>query len=192
MPDSPSAMDLIELIESMEERDSTPIAQPSEPAPQLAASLDEARKLFFSELDRGTCCVLCGRHAKRYKRKLNSGMARMLIHLYRMSTDLPAEQDGWMHVSHVFLGLGRNAVAQEYSKLRFWSLLEERPNDNPEIPGSGYWRVTSLGASFAQGHVSVPRHVYVYDNVCTGVSEERTTIQDALGDKFNYEELMAS
>lgn len=188
--------DMMALLDDEPEPEPPPDSQQTSTCrPQQTAapniSLEAARQQFWRDIERGTDCLLCGRHAKLYKRKLNSGMARMLIVLFNMSLDLPPEANGWVHVSRILLQSGVNAVAQEYSKLRFWGLLEERPNDNPETPGSGFWRVTLLATNFVRGLTSVPRRVFVYDNQCLGHSDERTTIQEALGDRFNYEELMA-
>jgi hypothetical protein len=37
-----------------------------------------------------------------------------------------------------------------------------------------------------------PKNVFLYNNKIQGFSEETTTIKQALGDKFDFEELMSN
>jgi hypothetical protein len=128
----------------------------------------------------GAECPVCKRFAKAYRRKLNAGMACSLIHMYHLENSLrPLE--GWVHFSKELLKLKKNAVAREYSKLRFWGLAEPSPNADSSTPGTGYWRITEKGRSFVEGVDEVPRWVWVYNNNCFAT---------ALGDKFDYDELM--
>ena len=108
-------------------------------------------------------------------------MASMLLQIYRVTkeTQVPS-----IHVSQHFLRQNKNAVAQEYSKLRFWHLLRRIPEQ------SGHWGVTPLGEEFALGLITVPRVAFVLHNKVLGFSTEHTSIQRALGDHFSYEELL--
>lgn len=128
-------------------------------------------------------CPVCDAKCKMYKRKLNAGMVRSLLAIRRKLREGNGE-DGWLHVSKAFLEDKENAVAGEYSKLRFWNLLEEKSSN------SGWWRLTEFGEQFVQGNVSVPKHAYIYHNELWGVGEELTDIIEAAEDKFDYHELM--
>jgi hypothetical protein len=41
-----------------------------------------------------------------------------------------------------------------------------------------------------EGKVAVPKYVYLYNQLLLRLSEEMTTIREALGEKFKYDELM--
>ena len=50
---------------------------------ELKSALNTLRVYFTEEVGAGLECPVCKRFTKLYKRKLNSGMARMLIGIYR-------------------------------------------------------------------------------------------------------------
>lgn len=55
----------------------------------------------------------------------------------------------------------------------------------------GLYRITEQGRAFAQGETRVPKFIIMYDEELLGFSDgDNTTIQEALGDDFNYRELM--
>jgi hypothetical protein len=140
------------------------------------------RKAVF-ESGQGLTCPCCSQFAKLYRRKLNSGMARALLMLRGQGRHYT---DGWVDVT----GLGR-AMQQllhhlEYTKLRFWKLIEKHPQAKQSV-----WRLTDLGHTFAENRVRVSRCVYVYDNEVRGLDGGTTSVREALGDHFDYDELMA-
>lgn len=154
-------------------------------------TLDEARDEFRAQLLKGKHveCPCCDRRVKIYRRKLNAGMALLMLWAYRY-TEKKRPANGWIHVSKVLLGGKVNAVAQEYSKLRFWGLLVPAESDGSSI--HGHWRVTDAGARFARGEVRIPSHAIVYDNHLLELdSTKLVSIRDALGDRFDFGELMS-
>lgn len=156
-----------------------------EGATKTPKTLKEAQDDYLnSEVD-GVRCQCCGRPRPRvYPRTLNSGMARGLIKIYR------ASPDDWIHVGQLFLAEGENANHAEYSKLKFWGLLEPRPEEQVEGHRSGFWRLTDLGRAFVMGRVSVPRISYVAGQHLLRQSSERTDIFKALGDHYDWYEMM--
>lgn len=145
---------------------------------------------------KGVDCPCCTQRVQRYKRKLNSGMACVLVHIYR-ATDALKPTDGWLHVSRTLAARKVAAADKEYSKLRFWGLIEQHPgNVDPDAstPHSGLWRITNPGRLFVENKLSVPRHVYVFKNEVRPAPKddvpEQTNIVKALGDDFNYTELL--
>lgn len=141
-------------------------------------TLDEAKRWTETERRKkeGCRCPCCGLYNKVYRRKLNSGMAYFLIKLCRMVKD----EDGWVVVKW-----GRT-VTGDYSKLRYWGIIEQKKGK------SNTWRVTPKGSLFVLGCLDVPRYAFIFDSQCLGFSKEQTSIHDALGDKFDYTELMYS
>jgi hypothetical protein len=137
-------------------------------------------------LEDGINCPCCGQFAKRYRRKLNSGIAAWLLVLVR----LYRETAGWAHTRDVIqCGIFRLSSAhgsgQAQSLLPHWGLIEAHPGKN-----TGLWRPTELGLDFAFGTAQVQCRVIIYNNACEGLEGDRISIHDALGDKFDYAELM--
>ena len=153
-------------------------------------TLDEARTDVFEGMRTaaGIICPCCDQKAKLYPRALNSGMVKILISMHQATPNL---SDPWLHVSKHFLAHKQNAVAQEYSKLRFWGLIEQQEDDEGNhVPG--VWKVTEKGQEFVRDECEVPRIAYVFNNTVFGFSKDTTNIQKALTDKFSYTELMAA
>ena len=159
----------------------------------MAMMLSEARAQVFENYQAGIDCPCCDQFARLYKRKLNSGMAAGLVWLVLHSEGQSA---GWVMV-------GADAPAwllraKELQTTRHWGLVEQRPkdNDDPNTRTSGIWRPTILGQAFVMARVTVPMHVYLYNNEvdtgwgAAGFSPEQTTITQALGARFVYADLM--
>lgn len=141
------------------------------------------REVLRAELAEGTDCPGCGAFAKRYNRKLNSSIARWLIELVRRS---PSGQ--WVKgsvVTDALNNLGKDAT----TLLPDWGLIEGCSVCERE---SGLWRPTPLGRDFVMGIAEVPRTIYTYNRECLGHDERKgkVGIREALGDKFDYDELM--
>jgi hypothetical protein len=142
-------------------------------------TLHEARAIVRNNLDDGIQCPCCDQFCKRYRRKLNSQMARWLIWLYRR-----ASGSEWVTVRESPVRGG------DYAKLALWGLVEQKSNDDETKRTSGVWRITKLGRDFVDGHRFIPSHVMLYNNTIHGWSRACTTIRHALGERFDYAELM--
>jgi hypothetical protein len=152
--------------------------------------LKDARDLFFKEIETpaGTTCPCCDRYAKLYKRKLNTGMVRTLVWLYMRNAKFGAY--AWIDVPRT--APRRTLNSAETGKLAHWGLAENKPNeDDPSKKHTGFWRITRRGRRFVQGRIRIPSHVYLYDNERWGMTTEtKVNIEDALGEPFDYQELM--
>lgn len=146
--------------------------------PVLTDTIEAGKRWLLSRLDDGDHCPLCGQHAKMYKRKINAGMARSLIHMYRSAGT------GWIHVKLI------GAASREEGKLAYWGLVEEQKGSGLHGGRAGYWRVTDKGRAFLQGQLTVPKYAKVYDGKVRGFEGDPVTIKDALGTKFDYNDLM--
>lgn len=147
-------------------------------------SLEEARAWLRERVDEGERCPCCTQFAKVYKRSINSTMARGLIDIYR------ASGQEWCHVRTLRRrsGAGDN---REESKLRYWGLVEEESERREDGGRSGWWRVTPVGQQFVLGQLHVAKYAHIYDGRCLRLSGPLVTIRQALGSRFNYDELMA-
>lgn len=143
-------------------------------------TLAEARDWLRTRLDEGEHCPCCTQYAKVYRRKINSGMARSLIAMYRIS---PTD---WIH-----LPTQVGARSREEGKLAYWGLVEEENSIRPDGGRAGWWRLTQKGRIFVQGNTALPKYARVYDGRCLGlITGETATIHDALGTAFSYDDLM--
>lgn len=146
----------------------------------LNTSLGAAKQWLRERVEDGEKCPCCGQLAKVYKRKINSGMARSLIAMYQ------AGGTNWVH-----LPTQVGSRSREEGKLRYWGLVEEELERRPDGGRQGYWRVTELGELFIQGKTRVYKYARIYDGRCLGLQGDLVGIKDALGDKFDYAELMS-
>lgn len=128
----------------------------------------------------GTNCPLCGQHAQLYRRKINAGMAHSLIRMYRINGT------GWVHVP-----TSVGAKSREEGKLAYWRLVEEQAGKGIHGGRAGYWRVTEFGEQFLRNQAQVPTYALVYNGRVMGHEGAMVSIRDALGTKFNYDDLMA-
>jgi len=147
--------------------------------------LGEARALLGEQAEDGVECPCCGQFAKVYKRKINSGMAWSLIWLVREHL----ETKDWVDVQKQ---APRFVMAnREMGKLIHWGLAVTKSHDGTRKKNSGLWRPTEKGIDFVFDEVTVPTRVHLYNNTVVGSDDELMSIRDALGDKFDYRELMS-
>jgi len=148
-------------------------------------TIKEAKEFLRANYDRGVTCPCCGQYVKLYKRKLNSGMAVALIRMYSH-----ARLD-WVNVKD-FLRQHKYRNNHDWTLLRFWGIIEEDNQEGPEgAKSAGHWRITPKGHNFVLNRIRVPKRVSLYNNQFRGFDEETTSIVEALGDHFNYHELMS-
>lgn len=146
-------------------------------------TLHEARAQVEQAAWDGIECPCCGQLAKIYKRKFNSNMAVFLISLVQMTL---TEPNGWVHHSQC------KYRGRDYSYIEAWGLAGTRPSRDSEKRMSGYWKPTPMGLAFTMEQLLIPSHIHLYNNIVVGVEQTKVTIRDALGDKFNYDELMGA
>jgi hypothetical protein len=133
----------------------------------------------------GGYCPCCDRWGKIYKRPLNSSMARALMWL----TKAPDRGDGWTHVpSTAPTWMLRS---QQLATLHLWGLVKGFDSET-KLASSGLWKPTPLGVAFAENRARVQRYVYVYNNEVRGFDGDEISIIDALGEKYNYQNIMAN
>jgi hypothetical protein len=149
-------------------------------------TLEEVRGYVLDHLRSGARCPCCGQTAKVYGRKYNLSEAYSLIWLVKESGPLMR----WVNVpENAPKGLIKS---REFPKNRYWGLIEPKPNDDdPKKKDSGIWRPTDKGVNFAYNRIRLEQRVFLYDNHVVGFASETMSILDALGTRFDYEELMS-
>ena len=154
----------------------------------LMQTLSEAKQYLKDNIQNGVSCPCCNRLVKLYSYNLNSGSTRSLIILYHAHRD----NDGdWVHIQRYFASKKMNANGMNYILLKHWGLIESKPgNDDPKKRANGFWRITDKGISFVLGGLALPKYAYVYNNQAIKFSDELVTVREALGKKFDYQELI--
>jgi len=151
--------------------------------PTDGMTLEEAREWLRKRIDKGAKCPCCRQFVKVYRRKLNSSMARALIHFY---THSPTQ---WFHADTAMKTMPGSRG--DYVKLAYWSLIESKVDQDPDAR-AGWWRVTSLGRKFVLNDgTTVDSHAVLYDGIVLRRDGDPISIVAALGRHFNYNELMA-
>lgn len=148
-------------------------------------TLEAAKNWLRPRARKGAYCPCCKQYVRIYRRALGSQMARWLIWLVR-TWEQADGGDCWVDVKKAPVRGG------DYAKLVHWGLCENRVSDDKALRTSGLWRPTHKGIDFAQGRIKVPSHVELYDNAPLGFSHLQISITEALGEGFNYDELMTS
>lgn len=160
---------------------------PAAPPPPVftdKTTLGEARAWLLAQAKvDGASCPCCKQFTRIYRRGLGGPMARTLIRAYRLHG-----LDPW-HLPTVTGG-----ASGDNAKLAYWGFIVPLPGERED--GSrrhGWWRITEYGAAWVQDRVRVPRYAVVYAGRCLGLDkagEQEWGVQDALGPRFNYRELM--
>jgi hypothetical protein len=149
--------------------------------------LEDARDYVDENLMEGVHCPCCGQFCKIYKRKLNCTMSACIIGLVKTFE----RTEDWVYVGDIPLrGGNAKEAGGELAKLAHWGLIEEMPNEDETKRTSGFWRPTERGVEFVYCRISVPSHVYIYDNDPLRFTRKLVDIVATLGKKFNYRELM--
>ena len=149
-------------------------------------TIEQARLYLRENLNTGTTCPCCKQMVKLYKRKITGVTAAGLTILYRNN-----KRVGFMQYVSV-PELLTDKKYTDVTKLYYWDLIE--PLRSSREDGSkrvGMWRMTQKGIDFVEGKIAVDKNVFVYNNKVYRRSEEKATIRDCFGLKFNYEELMS-
>lgn len=144
-------------------------------------TLAEAQQWLADRITAGARCPCCNQYSKVYRRQINSGMARSLIAMY-----LHGPQGQWVH-----LPTQVGARSREEGKLRYWGLVEEKADSRDDGGRAGYWRLTDAGRAWVTGQSTVHKFVAVYNNTVLRSYGDQISINDALGKRFSYAELMA-
>jgi len=105
----------------------------------------------------------------------------MAATLVWMVGEYQARNGGWIDVQRD--APKRVLRSRELGKLRHWGLVK--------YEGKGaLWAPSSRGVDFVTRKIRVQSHALIQDNVCKGFDGELISIDEALGAKFDYVELM--
>ena len=154
--------------------------------PSIQESTGVLREVLRDKLLVGVDCPCCKQYVRLYKRKFNTVMARGLIKLYNLG-------DGFHHVSTIMSKISPSG-SNDFSKLRYYGFIAEQENEDSAKRTSGMWKITEAGKDFALGNTSDRKYLFLYnkEEYRQPKLEGTTDIYEALGEKFDYSELMNS
>lgn len=163
------------------------------------ATVAQVKDWLRTRAKKGARCPCCKQYVKIYKRPLGAPMARWLIWLVR-TWDHKFEPCMLKTVDNAaWIDIRLSPVrGGDYAKLLHWGLVQhkldvlEKKNGAKDTRDSGFWRPTFKGIDFVKGGTQMASHVYLYDNVKIGEEKQLISIQDALGKKHSYKELMSA
>lgn len=130
-------------------------------------------------------CECCGRWSQIYRRKIHHSVAAWLIRLYKAGGDKD-------FIEVVNLRIPGMTASSDYCIAKFWNLIEQKTNTDEDKRSSGYWKLTARGVDFVRGLEDIPQVALVFDDQVIGFDGKQQFIQQCLGDKFKYPELMAA
>ena len=142
-------------------------------------TIAEAKQHLRKNFKTGTKCPCCNKYVKAYKRKLNSGIARALIIMYKLN----AYNGHYVHVQNEFAKLKLRATTMDYAYAEKWGLID----DGYKI---GTWTLTHKGKLFVKNQSYLPDHCLVYNGNVYSWSKDLICIEDALTTSFDYQEMM--
>ena len=152
----------------------------------VSTTIVEAKQILEVQKRDGMHCPVCEQYAKLYPRSLTSAMAYGLILLANNTAD-------FVHVERFFKDIDGipSSIRGDISKLVYWDFLERKIADRDDGSNrNGYYKVTSAGREFVANRLRVSKKVLLYNNESYGFEGQLIDIEDALGTKFNYSELM--
>lgn len=140
--------------------------------------------LFPLDKDKGYTCECCGMFVKIYKRTFNANMAIALIALYNH------ENKGYVHLEKLLQSKG-HARCGDASYLRHYGLIEPFLGDRKDgSKRNGHYKITGSGLLFCEMKLTVNKNFLIFNNKLKGFEGEQIDINQALGVKFNYNDLM--
>lgn len=146
------------------------------------ATIAEAKEQLKENWLKGEKCPCCNQFVKLYKIKISGQAVRDLL---RLCVITGGDTSEYKHINDF-----SNLASRSFSKLAHWGLVTDELNEDTTKRTSGMWSITEKGVQFARKQTEVPKYAYLYNSQCKAMSPETVGVVEALGHKFDYEELM--
>jgi len=136
--------------------------------------------------EKAISCPLCAQTIKMYERKFTSSQAAFLLRMaFLVGFDTSIE----IHYSEVNDKLG--FCCNEYGSIGRWGLIEKCLEKRADGNSNGFWHLTNEGVLFAKGESRISGTIMIYNDRRYAFGGDLIYIKDALGDRFDYDELMS-
>lgn len=140
--------------------------------------------MTFPDAAKGYYCSCCGGYVKTYRRSMNSNMAISLIALYRHT------KGEFVKVEDFLIKNGYSRCG-DFSYLRHYGFIEAFKGVRSDgSTKNGFYRITGVGRLFVEGKETTKEKFLIQNNKLLGFDGKDITIHDALGIKFDYNQLM--
>jgi len=140
-------------------------------------TIEEAKVILRERIEKGADCPCCNQFVKKYKRKLNSGMAITLARIYQH------HRQEFIDVKD-FLRLHKFTNSHDWTLLKHWKFLKTDADGRK-------WQITDVGVFWLlTENAKTWSHISMYNNKFMGFSKETITFKKALSNHFDYDELM--
>lgn len=148
--------------------------------------LSEVRHWLTENAPRGVDCPACSQFCKIYLRQMTAVPALGVMLLSRPRLNV------WIHLTEAFTeAYPRLAGQGGYRNLGVhWKLIEERRVLREDGGRAGYWRSNAAGRAYVYEELKIPKYAVIYNGQCLGYVGPLVTIHDALGTKFNLNDLL--
>lgn len=140
----------------------------------LDSPLGSVREHLRESISEGTTCPACSQTVKTYRWTLYSSAAYCLGLFYHLGGT-----EEYTHMRDL-----RKAPTNSPAHLAHWGLVAPEPNR------TGRWCVTTEGEAFLLRQLRVRKHAHVYNGRVLRMSGGWISIDDALGKKFSYTEML--
>lgn len=154
-----------------------------EPKPDDSRTLGEVRQELTDNFETGIHCAACTQYVRKRHSKLGASSAYALIRLFNLTGD-------YHHVREFAEGREGIRRSSQWAELLHWGLIDEAANEDPTKKSSGMWRITLKGIQFVKGEITLPKYIWLFNANFMGFDGEQIDIVAALGNKFDYQELM--
>lgn len=151
-------------------------------------TIAEAKEHLKENWEKGVDCPACGQHVQLYRYPLFATSAYALIELYKLTINNYPEE--YFHVNKFAEAKAGKIRSPHFAELRFWGLVQAMDKKTKEKNSSGYWAITEKGKRFVERSLKVPKYIKIYNNKFVGHEGDEISITDALGNKFNYADLI--
>lgn len=158
----------------------------SEAAQAMKVFLAQYPELSSMLQQKNSTCPCCSQKVNMCSYKIYDSSALALIKLKQL-TDKKKKP---YHVYDFAESTALHVRASHYADLRHWGLIEPFKSNDPKKKSSGFWTITQKGIDFVEGKIRLPEKIKMFNNTFFGYDGDDIDIIQALGQKFNYYEIM--
>jgi hypothetical protein len=150
---------------------------PTPEIPTPVVTLRQGRQFIQEALQqkKGGDCPCCGQRVLVSAERFRAGCAILLRYVDVQTTD----EEPWFAVS-AFPPWAPQGGIRNWSKLRYWDLVEEKSNVDPSKRSSGAWRLTSFGRRWTRQQERIPERAHLFNGQCYGFTGDMVTVRQVL------------
>ena len=165
----------------------------------LARPLRDSIAYIIKNARKGVKCPCCFQIVKLRQRKFNAGMAATLVAMWAetLRRERQGNRDPWIHVEHQLVEKGLAPKrCRDFSQMRYLGLIESKARmtrtTGPDANDTGFYKVTTLGRHVCENprRPLIRKYMLTFDNGVHGFEGPEISLKQALGDRFDFQELV--